>query len=157
MSELVSKVYKLRENAILPSRAHKQDAGADIYYCPSEVVAVEVQPGETVVLETGLKVEVPNGYMMQVMNKSGIASKTQLLVGACVVDRGYDGEIFVNLHNVGKQVQKIEPAQKIAQVIFVRIENPDFYETTEDNVYGITTDRGDGGFGSTGLEAETGE
>ena len=75
--------------------------------------------------------------MLQVMNKSGIASKKQLIAGACVVDEGYDGEIFVNLQNIGTQFTTIiEPDQKIAQGVFVKIERPDLYEIKEDNVYG---------------------
>ena len=85
------------------------------------------------------------------MNKSGIASKTQLITGACVVDEGYDGEIFVNLQNIGKDIQFIEPSQKIAQGVFVRIEKPVLWEIKEDNIYGKKTDRGAGGLGSTGL------
>ena len=85
------------------------------------------------------------------MNKSGIASKQQLVTGACVVDEGYDGEIFVNLQNIGANVQYIEPGQKIAQGVFVRIEKPSLIEIGEDRVYGVTTSRGSGGFGSTGV------
>ena len=58
------------------------------------------------------------------MNKSGIASKKRLVTGACVVDEGYTGEIFVNLHNIGEHPQFIESGDKIAQGVFVRIEKP---------------------------------
>ena len=74
--------------------------------------------------QTGIKMEVPDNCMLQIMNKSGIASKKHLIAGACVVDEGYSGEIFVNLHNIGDQVQFVEPGQKIAQGVFVRIEKP---------------------------------
>jgi dUTP pyrophosphatase len=95
--------------------------------------------------------EVPSGCMLQIMNKSGIATKTQLITGACVVDEGYDGEIFVNLQNIGKDIQFIEPGQKIAQGVFVRIEKPALRMIEEDNIYGEETSRGSGGFGSTGV------
>ena len=85
------------------------------------------------------------------MNKSGIASKMQLITGACVVDQGYNGEIFVNLQNIGKSIQYIEPGQKIAQGLFVRIETPRLKEVKEDWIYDRITSRGDGGFGSTGV------
>ena len=98
-----------------------------------------------------MKVEVPPECMFQIMNKSGIASKTQLITGACVVDEGYDGEIFVNLQNIGKDIQFIEPGQKIAQRVFVRIEKPVLWEIKEDSIYGKKTARGAGGLGSTGL------
>ena len=145
------KVFKTRPEAKLPTRAHRGDAGLDIYFCPLEGAAVRVKPGQSVLLETGVKVEVPPGCMFQIMNKSGIASKTQLITGACVVDEGYDGEIFVNLQNIGKDIQFIEPSQKIAQGVFVRIEKPVLWEIKEDNIYGKKTDRGTGGLGSTGL------
>ena len=146
-----SRVYKVRTEARIPLRAHKNDAGMDFFYCPPENDVKIIEPGATTLLETGVKVEVPPGCMLQIMNKSGIASKKQLVTGACVVDEGYDGEIFVNLQNVGVGVQYIEPGQKIAQGVFVRIEKPELWEISEDNVYGVSTSRGDGGFGSTGV------
>ena len=88
--------------------------------------------------------------MLQIMNKSGIASKRHLITGACVVDQGYTGEIFVNLHNIGKDVEFIEPGQKVAQGVFVRIEKPTLWEVQEDNIYGTETARGSGALGSTG-------
>ena len=91
------KVFKVRKSSKLPVRAHASDAGMDFFYCPEENISVTIPPNETVLLPTGVKVEVPSGYMLQVMNKSGIASKRRLLTGACVVDEGYTGEIFVNL------------------------------------------------------------
>jgi dUTP pyrophosphatase len=145
------KVYKVRPEAKLPSRAHKNDAGMDIYFAPIEGAAVRVLPNQSVLLETGIKMEVPSGCMLQIMNKSGIATKTQLITGACVVDEGYDGEIFVNLQNIGKDIQFIEPGQKIAQGVFVRIEKPALRMIEEDNIYGEETSRGSGGFGSTGV------
>ena len=66
------------------------------------------------------------------------------------MDEGYDGEIFVNLQNIGTQFTTIEPDQKIAQGVFVRIEKPFLYEIREDNIYGGTTSRGSGALGSTG-------
>ena len=91
---------------------------------------------------------------MEIMNKSGVAYKKRLIVGACVVDSGYEGEVFVNLHNIGTEPQYIEPGDKVAQAVvvpvvharFVASESPDIYEW-----YPITiSDRGDGSLGSTG-------
>jgi dUTPase len=88
--------------------------------------------------------------MLEVKNRSGMAAKRQLLVGAGVVDSGYDGEVFVNLHNIGTDVQIIEPGDKIAQAVvharFVASASPDIYEW-----YPITiSERGSGALGSTG-------
>jgi len=144
------RVYKTRESAKVPERAHATDAGMDFFFAPSEGVAARVKPSQSVLLETGVKIEVPPGCMLQIMNKSGVATRTQLITGACVVDEGYDGEVFVNLQNIGEDIQYIEPGQKIAQGVFVRIEKPEMREIKDDAVYGGTTARGHGGFGSTG-------
>jgi len=145
------RVFRVRETAKLPKRAHTTDAGMDLFYCPSgDKGDVEFFPGDSNVLETGLKIEVPTGHMLQIMNKSGIASKKQLVTGACVVDSGYDGEVYVNLQNIGLSIEYLTPGQKIAQAVLVPIIIPEVVEIREDNVYGGRTDRGDGGFGSTG-------
>ncbi len=144
------KVFKVRENSKLPKRAHITDAGMDFFFSPEVVKPVIISPGESYLLQTGMKVEVPDNMMLQIMNKSGIASKKSLVVGACVVDSGYDGEIFVNLHNVGEHSQMVEPGHKIAQGVFVNITRPTLVETEEDNIYGFKTLRGSGALGSTG-------
>jgi len=123
----------------------------DFFFCPKEdIVQKRIEPGESVLLETGIKMEVPDNCMLQIMNKSGIASKKHLIAGACVVDEGYNGEIFVNLHNIGNTTQFIEPGQKIAQGVFVRIEKPNIRILKSDNIYGGETSRGSGALGSTG-------
>jgi len=146
------KVYRTRPLAKLPQRAHKTDAGMDFFFAPLEGAAARVKPGQSVLLETGIKMQVPPGCMLQIMNKSGIASKRHLITGACVVDEGYDGEIFVNLHNIGTEIEYIELGQKIAQGVFVRIEKPSLTLIEEDNIYEGETSRGDGALGSTGDE-----
>ena len=88
--------------------------------------------------------------MLEIKNKSGIAFKRQLLVGACVIDPGYDGEVFVNLHNVGTSTQTIEPGQKIAQAVLTPIVTCNIEEVFRDSLNQQST-RQDGGFGSTGL------
>ena len=107
-----------------------------------------VGPGSSCIIPTGIKVEVPEGYMLEVKNKSGIASKRRLIVGACVIDSGYDGEVFINLHNIGGEVQMIYPGEKLAQVILIPVEACKFIETT--GRINLDTERGPGGFGSTG-------
>ena len=92
--------------------------------------------------------------MMEIKNKSGVAHKRQLLVGACVVDSGYEGEVFVNLHNIGAETQILSRGEKVAQAVvvpvvharFVASETPDVYDW-----YPITiSNRGNGTLGSTG-------
>jgi len=144
------RVFRTRPEAKLPVRAHRTDAGMDFFFSPVEGAAARIQPGESVLLETGIKMEVPGDCMLQIMNKSGVASKMHLITGACVVDEGYTGEIFVNLHNIGKDTEFIDPGQKIAQGVFVRIEKPGLQEIDSDNIYDKQTTRGDGALGSTG-------
>ena len=134
-----------------PVRANPSDAGLDLCYNGDPTT---VQPGESKILSTGLKFGIPHGYMLQIMNRSGNAAKKQLMVGACVVDSGYDGEVFVNLHNIGSEEQAIASGMKIAQAVLIPVVHARFVETSEDNLYGwcpITiSDRGDGALGSTG-------
>tara|TARA_R110002110_G_scaffold395848_1_gene610530 strand:- start:220 stop:669 length:450 start_codon:yes stop_codon:yes gene_type:complete len=144
------KFHRIRKWAKVPVRAHETDAGMDIFYCPKHhESAFSIPEGSSRVIPTGLKVEVPKGYMLEIKNKSGIASKRQLLVGACVIDPGYDGEIFINLHNTGFKVQLIEPGEKIAQAVLIPVVHCGIEEVKEDTL-NKDTDRGDGGFGSTG-------
>ena len=148
------RVQRLHENAKLPVRAHPTDAGMDLFFCPAPKPELDSQietvlPFGSSVIPTGLKIEVPEGYMLEIKNKSGIASKRGLLVGACVVDRGYTGEIFVNLHNVTHRNQTLHEGDKIAQAVFVKVESSVLL-VESDNIYDKETSRGDGALGSTG-------
>ena len=154
------KFYKIRPEAKLPSRAHKTDAGIDLYYCPdpkqesncywNPEQEYRIPPRESCLIPTGLKVVVPDNYMLEIKNKSGIAHKQKLIVGACVVDPGYTGEVYVNLHNIGGSTKSIPPGQKIAQAVLVPIIVCQVEEVAEDPSL-LKTQRSDGGFGSTGL------
>jgi len=146
---MIIEFFKTDPGSKAPTRANPSDAGLDIYArLNSRGVLIDV--GASAVIPTGIKVGVPHGYMLQVMNRSSIAAKKGLIVGAHVIDSGYDGEIFINLHNIGKKPQVIEPGQKIAQGVFVKIAQPMLIEVEEDNIYGGQTDRGSGALGSTG-------
>ena len=144
------RVFRTHPEAKLPQRAHSTDAGMDFFFCPAIQGVQRIEPGSSVLLPTGIKMEVPSNCMLQIMNKSGVASKRSLVTGACVVDEGYTGEIFVNLHNVGTETQFVDAGTKIAQGVFVQIEKPRLWEIQEDNIYGTETARGDGALGSTG-------
>ena len=87
--------------------------------------------------------------MLEIKNKSGIASKRGLVVGACVVDRGNTGEIFVNLHNPSDRTQTLHAGDKIAQAVFVKIETS-VKLVESDSIYDDETSRGEGALGSTG-------
>jgi dUTP pyrophosphatase len=153
---MILQYHMLRGNDFPPVRANPSDAGLDLRWTPSEAAAtlLRIEPGESALVPTGCTFGIPHGYMMEIKNKSGVAHKRQLLVGACVVDSGYEGEVFVNLHNIGQEVQLLEPGDKIAQAVvvpvvharFVASESPDIYDW-----YPITiSERGEGALGSTG-------
>tara|TARA_R100000008_G_scaffold85457_2_gene75443 strand:+ start:313 stop:783 length:471 start_codon:yes stop_codon:yes gene_type:complete len=151
------RVFRIRPEAKLPVRAYHSDAGMDLFYCPngerSDIIFEEglaINPRESKVIPTGIKVEVPYGYMLEIKNKSGIASKRKLITGACVVDSGYNGELYVNLHNIGLDTQYIKPGDKIAQAVLIPIEYCGIEEVFEAEVLNIDSVRGAGGFGSTG-------
>ena len=137
-----------------PVRANPSDAGLDLKYNPDHEWSCPINPGQSKILPTGLKFGVPHGYMIQIMNRSGNAAKKQLMVGACVVDSGYNGEVFVNLHNIGSQSQTINAGDKIAQAVVIPVVPVRFLETQNDNLYDwspITiSNRGAGSLGSTG-------
>ena len=152
---MILEYYSMPHGKHKPVRANPSDAGLDLKYNPdvgSQPVSIE--PGQSMILGTGLKFGVPHGYMIQIMNRSGNAAKKKLMVGACVVDSGYNGEVFVNLHNIGSKPQTINPGDKIAQAVVIPVVPARFVETSNDNLYewaAITiSDRGSGALGSTG-------
>ena len=83
-----------------------------------------------------------------------MATKRSLIVGACIIDSGYEGELMINLHNIGRNSQEIYPGDKIAQILVYRVDLPSFEELPNDvHLYSQTqtkSGRGEGGFGSTG-------
>lgn len=152
---MIIEYSRVRPDAKPPTRANPSDAGLDLFYNPDDPseTAVSIGPGESKLFQTGLRVGVPHGFMLEIKNRSSIASKRSLLVGACVVDSGYDGEIFVNLHNVGNTPQIVSRHEKIAQAVMVPVVHFRALETSTGNLYEwhpITiSNRGSGALGST--------
>ena len=150
---MIIEYHRTHFNSHPPTRGNPSDAGLDVYFSPKAREPVTINPGQSVILPTGLKFGVPHGYMLEVKNRSSVASKRSLIVGACVVDSGYDGEVFVNLHNIGTDPQIVEPHTKIAQVVMTPVVSFRALETQNPDLYGwypITiSDRGDGALGST--------
>ena len=146
--------YRIREDAKPPERSNPSDAGLDVFYCPEDNESVILTPGRNHLFATGLKFGIPNGYMLQVCNRSGMGAKKSLVVGAHIIDSGYDGEVFIDLHNIGVREQKIYPGDKIAQLVMIPVMHFRAVETQNDNLYDwypITiSNREAGGFGSTG-------
>lgn len=142
------KVKKLNEQATLPTYGSEYAAGADLYACMDE--AITINPGETVMVHTGLAMEIPAGYAGLIYPRSGMASKRGLApankVG--VVDPDYRGEFMVALHNHSLSAQTVEPNERIAQLVITPFLTASFEETDELS----DTVRGEGGFGSTGFK-----
>lgn len=139
-------VKKLRENAVLPTFGSPEAAGADLYACLASPVTVA--PGETAFIPTGLAMELPVGYVGLVYARSGLACKRGLApankVG--VIDSDYRGEFIVALHNHGTESQTVVSGERIAQLVVTPILMPEYVETDSLSA----TQRGEGGFGSTG-------
>lgn len=142
------KVKKLKENATLPTRGSEYAAGYDLYACINE--SIEIAPHTTVKVGTGLSFELPNGTFAAIFARSGLATKMGLApankVGVC--DSDYRGEYIVALHNHSNESRIIEPNERIAQMILMNYIPMEFIESEELE----ETNRGDGGFGSTGTK-----
>lgn len=141
------KIKKLNENAVIPSYASSCAAGADLYSCEGEL---SFAPGETKLVHTGIAMEIPNGYVGLIYARSGIATKRGLApankVG--VIDSDYRGEIMIALHNHSDKTASIQAGERIAQIVIAPYITADFVESQTLN----ETERGDGGFGSTGVK-----
>ncbi|MFN5863503.1 MAG: dUTP diphosphatase [Pseudanabaena sp.] len=144
MQTVEIKFNKLHPDAQIPSYAHVGDAGADVY----SVAEVTLQPSDRAAIPTGLAVDIPLGYEIQVRPKSGLALKHGITVlnSPGTVDAGYRGEIQVIVINLGKEVYTFAKGQKIAQLVLKPVIQAQFIEGELG-----TSDRGDGGFGSTGI------
>lgn len=170
------KYCKVR-NVKSPVRAHSDDAGIDFFvprgipenvflekckitHCTPKyrvndngcISQIFLFPGQSVLIPSGIHVKLPKGYALIFMNKSGVASKQHLQVGACVVDENYEGECHINLTNIGETNIGINPDDKIVQGVIVPINycNPEEVPTKEELYAGSISARGSGGFGSTG-------
>jgi dUTP pyrophosphatase len=152
---MILQYYMVRPNTHPPRRANPSDAGLDLVYNPEAVEdeVLTVKPGESVLLQTGCRFAIPHGYMLEIKNRSSWAAKKQLLVGACVVDSGYDGEVFVNLHNIGKSPRTILKGDRIAQGVVVPVMPVRWVAAQDPDIYGwypiSMSERGDGKLGST--------
>ncbi len=148
---MILEFVKVRENIVVPTRANPSDAGLDVFFNPEDNEPISIEPanGKTL-LQTGIRLGIPHGYMVQVMNRSSVASKKQLVIGAHCVDSGYDGEIFIDIHNIGSTIRTLQPGDKIAQLVMVPVVHFRMREATElyDEPIAISN-RGDGALGST--------
>lgn len=134
-------IKKLRDDARIPTRAHHDDAGIDLYACGEHVVA----PGETATIPLGVAFEIPLGYVGLIWDKSSIGSKSiKTLCG--VIDAGYRGEVKIMLHNLSAEAYTFEHGHKVAQMLIQTVELCEVEEVSELS----ESARGEGAFGSTG-------
>ena len=147
MKQLVN-IKKLRQNAIIPTYGSQYAAGADLYAAMDEDVTIN--SGETLLIPTGISMEIPVGFAGLIYARSGIASKRGLApankVG--VIDSDYRGEVMVALHNHSNAPQTVAKDERIAQLVIAPFLTAEFNEVDELD----TTERGEGGFGSTGTK-----
>lgn len=147
MSQIKLKWKKLHPKAEIPSRATSGAAGFDFRACMD--AAIELKKGEVVAVPTGLCVEVPLGYELQVRARSGLAFKNGVMLvnGVGTIDADYRGEVRILLTTIKDEVFRIEPGDRIAQGLVSAVLLVDHCEERELSL----TDRGVGGFGSTGV------
>ena len=144
-------IKKLHNGAVIPTRGSDEAAGYDLYaYIPRQNETI--CPGETKVIGTGIALEIPKGYVGLVYARSGLATKRALRPANCVgvIDSDYRGEIGIALHNDGKEAQTIQIHDRVAQIVVAPYLSVEFNEVNELN----DTNRGDGGFGSAGVNKE---
>ena len=144
----IVKYIKLNEKAIVPTYGTEYAAGADIYALLDEDVTIK--PGETVMIHTGIAMQIPEGTAAFIFARSGTATKRGLApankVG--VIDSDYRGEVMVPIHNHSKLEQQIAVGERIAQMVIMPYIKAEFLESeTLDE-----TDRDQKGFGSTGIK-----
>lgn len=139
---LTLRIKRLDPNVPLPSYAHDDDAACDLYAREETVL----KPGERAQVPTGLAMEIPDGYVGFVWDKSGLSHKYGLKTLGGVIDAGYRGEVMVGVVNLGSDSYRIEQYHKVAQLVLQRVEHVHIEE-----VFALgNTRRGTRGFGSTG-------
>ena len=136
-------IKKLDEKAIIPTRSHINDAGADLY----SIEDIIIPPSSRATIKTGISIEIPTGFYGRVAPRSGLAAKYGIDILAGVVDSTYRGEILVIMLNTDTSNSfKVSCGDRIAQLIVQHHQNYYFIESEELS----STNRGSGGFGSSG-------
>jgi dUTP pyrophosphatase len=147
------KYSKITDSAKAPTRANPSDAGLDVYSDSKTVLYI--LPNRNAIIPTGLKFEIPHGYELCVENRGSMAGKFGLLVGACIIDSGYNGEVFIDLHNVGESGKQIHLGEKIAQLVMRPVIHAIPLEVAETELYRndlTISSRGSGKLGSTNAD-----
>jgi len=146
------KLAKIR-NVKTPTRGTVGSAGID-FYVPDDYPPnlCTIEPGDRFFIPSGIKANVPEGFALIAMNKSGVSMKKGSMVGACVVDSDYQGEIHLHLINVSNKPVTIEPGDKLTQFLLIPVKHCPVVVVDVDELFEEETTRGSGGFGSTGVK-----
>lgn len=159
------KIARVRD-VKLPQRGTEKSAGLD-FFIPNDFKETIVKPGEDILIPSGIKMDVPKGYMLMAAEKSGVVTSSfaclksgrtpkkdafdsNIILGAKIVDEDYQGEIHIHLINVGNQEVTLKPGMKITQFILVPVFYDYVIEVDEPRLFPETSSRGDGALGSTG-------
>lgn len=139
------RIKKLSDSAVLPTRGSSSAAGYDLY---ADVEREKIAPGQTVKIPVGVAMEIPEGYFGGIFARSGLSTKEGLRPANCVgvIDSDYRGPILVPLHNDSDTVREVVQGEKIAQMVILPYLAAEFEEVEQLE----ETQRGEGGFGSTG-------
>ena len=159
------KVAKVRD-VKTPERGTDKSAGID-FFVPNDFIEKVLPPQRDMLIPSGIKAQVPEGYMLMAAEKSGVvtskwaclgagrtpkaeAFESIVILGAKIVDEDYQGEIHIHVVNVGKAKVHIKPGMKIAQFILVPVSYEGLEEVSESELFSRSSERGDGALGSTG-------
>lgn len=163
MEPVKVKIKRLNDRAIIPTRGSAKAAGYDLYACLPElhkqtgvgIPSISDFPSEAITIPTGWSFEIPDGYFGAIFARSGAARKRGLRPANCVgaVDSDYRGEVMVALRNDTKLTQVVHDGERVAQIIILPCPPVEFEEAEQLS----DTERGEGGFGSTGTGVETQE
>ena len=151
-----------------PVRAHPTDAGLD-FFVPNDCMPFRLFPQCDILIPSGIKANIPENMMLMAAEKSGVVTSAEavtragrtpkdnaynsvIVIGAKIIDEDYQGEIHIHLVNVGREIVTINPGTKIAQFILVPVSYDELEEVSETELFTNSTERGEGGFGSTGNE-----
>jgi dUTP pyrophosphatase len=138
-----------QHSSLMPSRSNNGDAGADLHASTSLIL----EAGESRLVPTGIQIAIPYGYVGLVHPRSGLALKHGITVlnAPGTIDHGYQGEVGVILYNTSEDPFEIKQGDRIAQLVIQKVELSTFVPLSEEEYYNVDTERGSGGFGSTGV------
>ena len=144
------KIAKVRD-VKSPVRNSVDDAGID-FFIPNDIgwESYTLSKHQSINIESGIRANVPKGYALIVYNKSGQALKKRIAIGASVIDHSYQGIIHIHIYNSGDKEVTIFAGEKIVQMLLVPVSHEMIEEVSEEDLYDSISERGNGGFGSTG-------